>query len=335
VRVDDLTRTTDGPLVFDGLTGEGVPGLFSNSDAAFDGVCYTVGWDEFDGGMAGWENIAGGGYAVTESGLRAISEVPSGAVKGDALADYEYSLQMTVTSDRGKAGMYAAWVDDKNHVSVTIDYAARRMEVTVTVDGRVRSVQRLPLSTMRTLYADMRFTDSMEKGYTFTSPTWIDQLWLSRTATENDFHGTVPQEDDRRGGFIDNMFDRFNVEYCRDGKWHAFENIHGEVAPNPAYRRTTFDAVKADALRFINRDPHDQRAYIYTIQTAEMLRDSYNIRCVRRAGEILVFVDGRQMCTIPAKGLGKARVGVLSEGCLPLYNGILRYDTSRSNEASA
>lgn len=336
VRVDDLTRTGAVPLVFDGLKGEGVPGLFADGGAAFDGVCYTVGWDEFDGGVAGWETLAGGGYGVAENGLKAVSDAPSAAMKGDALSDYEYSLQTTVQSDGGKAGIYAAWVDEKNHVSALIDYAARQLVVTVTVDGRVRSTRSYPMYTMRTLYADMRFTDSMEKGYTFTSPTWIDQLWLSRVATENDFHGTVPQEGtDGRGEFIDNMWDRFDAEYLFQGKWRRFESVRGEVAPNPAYRRTTFDPVKAEALRFINRDPHDQRAYIYTIRAGEIVRDSYNIRGVRCADEILLFVDGRQICTVPAPGLGKARVGVLSEGCRPLYNGIQCYDTSRSHEAPA
>jgi GH43 family beta-xylosidase len=312
VRIDDLTRTSE-PLVVEGLEGDGVPGLFATSRTAFDGVTYTIGWDEFDGGITGWDQSAGN-FRVTDAGLEVTSEAPFSALKGNPLNDYEYSLQITSNNDRGSAGIYAAWVDSNNHIAVTIDHDTKRLKVTVVEDGH--TVQplslNLPLATLKTLYADMRFTDNMEKGYTFPTPTWIDALWLDRRTDAG-------------------VFDKLTAEYSRDGKWHPFTDARVGPAPNPTYNRMTFDPVKADALRFINRDPHDGEAHIYKIRTNEISKDSYNIRSVKRGNTIIVLVDGREMCRLYVSGLGKTRVGIVSAGCRPTYNGILRYDISQND----
>jgi hypothetical protein len=194
-------------------------------------------------------------------------------------------------------------------------------------DGRTVSQNHYPLAELKTLYADMRFTDSTEKGYTFPTPTWIDALWLSRLASNIDIYATLPARSNYNNSlFIDNMFDKLSVEYSVDGKWHAFTGVKTGVAPNPSYSRMTFDPVKADALRFINKDPRDQNPYIYRIRANEISKESYNLRTVKKDGEIIVLLDGREMCRVDASGLGETQVGIVSNGCRPVFNGILRYD---------
>jgi hypothetical protein len=328
VRIDDLTRTEE-PLVIAGLEGEGTPGLFTTGRASFDGVACTIGWDEFDGGIAGWESE--GGCKVTAQGLEVTTENRFEAIKGDALSDYEYSLQVTASPDKGTAGMYAVWIDKDNYVSVAVNYGFRRLEVRVVKDGRTVSQRDIPLAVVKTLYADMRFTDSMEKGYTFSTPTWIDALWLNRVAANNDFHATIPAASNyNRNDFVDNVFEKMNVEYSIGGKWYPFTGVKSEVAPNPTYNRMTFDPVKAEALRFINSDPQDQQVWIYKIRAGEISKESYNIRSVRRGDSVIVLVDGREMCRMEGAGSAPSRVGIFSQGCEPLYNGILRYDISQN-----
>jgi GH43 family beta-xylosidase len=336
VRIDDMTRTSR-PLVVEGLEGAGRPGLFAEGDARFDGITYTRGWDEFDGGIAGWGDSprgekAAGDHRISEAGLEVLSEAPFRAFKGDGLTDYEYSLQVSATAHKGTAGMYAAWVDEKNHVAVAVDHASGRLETKIVRDGRTVARNSFPLGMLRTLYADMRFTDSMDKGYTFTSPTRIESLWLDRVAVDNDFYRTAPKAGDYgKVLFHDNIFEKMNVEYLQGGKWRRFTGVKSEVAPNPTYNRMTFDPVEAEALRFINSDPGDGRSHIYKIRVGELSKESYNLRAVKRAGEIIVMVDGREMCRLEGAAEEEARVGIFSEGCTPLFNGITRYDISQND----
>jgi len=147
VHVDDIRATRKAPIRT-GLTGVGSTGLYCRGGAVFDGVTYTVGWDEVDAGITGWGDAANGAAATGtwRAGPRGL--VASGAegrartFKGDRLEEYEFMTQVTCAGrprrgasrlpPAGRMGVYAVYVDEANWLRAGIDARGG----TLTVEGR-------------------------------------------------------------------------------------------------------------------------------------------------------------------------------------------------------
>jgi hypothetical protein len=121
--------------------GAGRPGLVTrNGAAAFDGVVYSIGWDEFDGTVRGWAGAACGSpvtgvWGADERGL--LAEPVTGearAFKGDLMEDGEFSVQLRPeeTGSDGEFGAYPVYADEDNFVRAAIDGAMTR----ITVSGK-------------------------------------------------------------------------------------------------------------------------------------------------------------------------------------------------------
>lgn len=305
------------PLIKTTILDKGVPGLFSEKGkSSFDGLIYTIGWDEFDTHIGSWKDSrsgekAIGKYNVSGKGLEVLDNKFQ-AFKGDFLSQYEFSTQITNSSDNGTAGIYPVFIDKDNYVKAVFDYNRQKLIVTRVVKGKIVLQNDYALDKWQTHYADIKYTDFIEKGYSFATPTWIEAIRLSRQAFYNE------------NVFIDNMFDKVSAEYLKDGEWHSFTNAENGVAEHPAYNQMSFDKVKAEGLRFINKDATDQNSYLYKIRVKEQFKDSYNLRCVKLKDTLLIFVDGKEVCRVKASAT-PAQVGLFSENCLPIYNGIMRY----------
>ena len=79
------------------------------------------------------------------------------------------------------------------------------------------------------------------------------------------------------------MFSKFDIEYLNGGEWHPIENKDRGIAEHPAYNYCTFTPVKAEGIRFINKEAEDLERHIYKIGVHELWKESYNFRAVRRA----------------------------------------------------
>lgn len=292
-------------------------GIFSESDKAlFAGLIYTLGWDEFDTNVTGWGNAQNGQIMVGEwisscKGL-SVEAYPFAAYKNDFLKSYEFTLQVTNPDDKGTAGVYPIYIDEANYMKVGFNYDKQQLEVTGKAAGKSLKAETFSLKTMQVYYADMKYTDSMEKVFSFHSPSWIDGIWLNRISADN------------RNQFFDNMFENLIVDYRSEGKWIPAIGEEG-IASHKMYNSLTFDKVRTDELRFINKRATDQNPYIYKIQVSELWKQSYNLRSVVLPNELILIVDGKVKARIPHK-FGAAQVGVFAEGCLPSFNGILRYE---------
>ena len=268
----------------------GVPGVFDEAkDALFEGVTYTIGFDE-------------GNLQLSDK-----TEV----LKGDFLNDYEFSFQLSGLSGSETAGSYPLYVDEKNYVKAQFNGATRRLEVTMVKNGKQTS-RNFPLECLQTVYPDVKYTDFIEKCYRFAAPVWLDALYLNR------------HEADNKSEFQEDMFSKFNVEYLCNEEWHPMDTRGVEVAAHPAYNRLTFAPVKAEGIRFINKDAQDLRRHIYKIGVHELWKESYNFRAVRRGEKLYLFVDGRELGALDVQ-YPASRIGFCSENASPAYNGILYY----------
>lgn len=297
------------------MTEKGRPGMFAEEGrTAFDGLTYTVGFDDYDDETPGWDPSETA-FRSTPEGLAVCSSGTAEALKGDASEAYEYAFQVSGLSEEGAAGGYVAYVDSTDYVRAVFNGNTRSLEVIRTRKGKtVREC--FPLDRLQTMYPDIKYTDFIEKGYRFPASVWLDAIELCRH----------PEEDKDR--FEAQMAGKFRIEYAREGRWRPLAGLQTAEAAHPAYERVAFTPVQTDALRFINRDPEDLQRHIYKIRVHTCWKDSYHLRAVKKEGRLFLFVDGREIGCWEV-GDAPSRVGLYSEHGSPVYNGLLFYHLGR------
>ncbi len=153
VKLDHLRLTAGKPIITK-LTGAGVPGLYcQNSLAEFDGISYTVGWEEYGEYITGWGSAGdgtppGGEWRQhREHGLeqKRHSE-PGRAFKGDLLNQYEFTVNaQTEELEEGKErlyGVFPVFIDPNNYLKAMIDTRARQL----VVSGKRNGVEMAPVT---------------------------------------------------------------------------------------------------------------------------------------------------------------------------------------------
>lgn len=290
----------------------GRPGLFAEAgEAAFDGLTYTIGFDDFDDTMPGWEAARGSFRPAAAHGLQAVADTVE-AFKGVRLDRYEFDFQLDGLTGRGEAGCYPLYVDKDNYVQAVFHAATRSLEVREVKRGRLQARRRYPLDRLQTLYPDVKYTDFLEKGYVPEAPVWIDALYLSR------------HEAGRPSAFAANMFDRFRVEYQQGGVWRPLDTAGAGRSSHPAYNRLSFPPVRAEKLRLINKEAADLARHTYQIRLHLLWKERYYFRAVREKDTLRLFVDAKEIATFPVD-YPASRIGLWAEGCRPAFNGILYY----------
>lgn len=311
------------------LNQPAVPGLFGADTAtAFDGLTYTIGFDDGNDRMNNWDIASG---ALTPTARGAIASGNLKATKGMPSTRYEFTTQVSGLGNDAVAGIYPCYVDDKNYIAATLDSPRKCLTLTTVKKGKTVDTKEIPLDRMATHYSDMKFTDSYEKGYLFDEPVTFDAIWLKRydvcnhnIFVDNRFDKETPTISGREV-FIDNMFSLLDPAYLKaDGSWGEIPTSNTSVASHPAYSEARFEPITARQLRFINRNPGDGGHHIYDIQVHELWKDSYNLRAVREGDSLHLLVDGREVATVPATKAPSV-VGLLSTEGTPEFHGTLYY----------
>ncbi|VGO20599.1 glycoside hydrolase family protein [Pontiella sulfatireligans] len=147
VWLDEMLLTPGKPLITE-LHGAGVPGLFCSGAAAeFDGVVYTVGWDEHAEYITDWGSAADGTQPSGEwrhdkdDGLEQCRHsVPGLAFKGDLLDQYEFTVNLeTEKLEEGKErlyGVFPVFANRDNYLKAVIDTRGRQLLVSGKLNGR-------------------------------------------------------------------------------------------------------------------------------------------------------------------------------------------------------
>lgn len=311
------------------LTGPAVPGIYaSDPGTAFDGLIYTIGFDDGNDRMNNWQ-IAQGSMTPTQRGATTSGNLK--AFKGKPATAYEFTTQISSLGNDAVAGIYPLYINDKNYISATLDSPRRCLTVKTVKNGKAIDTRDIPLDRMATHYADMKFTDSYEKGYLFDEPVTFDAIWLKRydvsnrnIFVDNRFDKETPTVSGREV-FVDNMFSLLDPAYLKaDGSWGEIPTADTGVASHPAYSETRFTPITAKQLRFINRNPDDGGHHIYDIRVHELWKDSYNLRAVREGDTLHLLVDGRETATLPALK-APSTIGLLTTAGTPEYHGTLYY----------
>ena len=182
------------------ISEPGVPGLYSDNAATyFDGIIYTIGWDEFDNNITGWgdgiNNAKQGNWSVNGNGIYTSSS--SGKIfKGDLMDEYEFSTQVyTYGSTNGNIGVYAAAIDNENYLKAYFNFISKQFVVIGEKDGQALSRQTVAVASKN--YYNLRTVKLADKFIFFIDGKEVLTYNLSLPASQV-------------GLFNDNIGARFN-----------------------------------------------------------------------------------------------------------------------------
>lgn len=269
----------------------GRAGVFAEDNRSlFAGSVYTIGFDDVDMTLNRGEQ----------------------KILGEPLDAYEFSFQLYGLSGERSAGCYPLYVDAENYVKAVFNGETGMLDVVSVKNGRQLWTKSFPLAGNKIVYPDVKYTDFIEKTYKFANPVWLDSIYLSRHDADNELL------------FAQNMFDHFDVSYLAEGEWYPIDDLETGVCSHPAYNYAKLPKLKVDGLRFINKNATDLQRHIYKIGIHECLKESYNLRVVRRADQMYLFVDGRELGSVKVDS-PKSRIGFYAIDYAPEYKGILYY----------
>jgi len=148
IRIDDIPSPTLSSLAVN-FDGAALPELFTDgAQAAFDGIIYTIGWDEYDSGVIGWGNSINGTTAVGSwsGGANGITMANGTGYtfKGDLMPEYEFAAQVFKEGGTdGSMGLAAVSVDNGNYLNAVIDLATDELVVSGFKGGLALTEQRV------------------------------------------------------------------------------------------------------------------------------------------------------------------------------------------------
>jgi GH43 family beta-xylosidase len=299
------------------FSAEGIAGLYSEGCmASFDGVIYTPGWDEYDGGIEGWESQSkvtkswvSGSHGISPSDANGTSSV----FKGDLLDQYEFGAQVYNGSSvkaSGYCGVFPVYADDANYIRAEIDFSGKKLEISGKKGNEEIPSQTIPLRKLKCLYPDPKYGDGFAKVYTLKKNTEISSLEIVKSIYE-------------RETFRINQFDSLKVFYWKEGTWRQlqFRNSSPEIEN---INRIEFSPVTTNAIRLVS-SASDNSVHVYKVYATEEVTSDYNIRSIKLKDRVLIYLDGQPVAEV--KGQWPAsRVGIISSNTQFSFNGITLFE---------
>ncbi len=314
-----LKAWRDNVLVHESANANIQPQTILDAAAGYDivYVSYNDGWDEYGRLFSGWQ-----GLQPTSEGL----PLTKGDVfKGSAATDYEFTVSLdNRTPDRGRYGVYAAYVDTQNYVRTTIDAQRQMLVVEQCVKGKT-TVQEMPLAYTSVHYPDLKYTDSFEKQYRFDTPTYVSSVFYPHLDADNDTYARdLGLKASAERSYNADMAGRMTLEYLDaddNNRWKTidYQPVSGDEG-SAAWQQVVFPAVKTTALRLINRDPTQHHRLVYKLKTTRQFEACQQLRIERRADNVAIYVGNEKKAEVVLPRASKkaetspARIGLYSDG---------------------
>ena len=91
-----------------------------------------------------------------------------------------------------------------------------------------------------------------------------------------------------------------------------------------AVNKIEFDKITADAIRLVSATA-DFSVHVYKLYATEDQTSDYNLRAVKLANKVILFLDGKQVAEI--KGIWPAsQVGLFGKDVGVSFNGIMLFE---------
>ncbi|MDR2147137.1 MAG: family 43 glycosylhydrolase [Tannerella sp.] len=275
VLIDNIPAPQQSVIETD-FTAKGLPGIYSdNQNAEFEGITYTIGWDEYGENIAGWETSA------TENGLR---------TKGDLLDSYELSMQVSALSDNSLSSIYPVYIDRENYLQTDFDFEKRQFSVSGKIKGKNIYNQRFELSDWQEYYVNNVYSDFMERHFVFDDSITLDAVLLPQTSLLQS----------------DSIF----VFYRKNGELQPLIPQEKTERKNPAATEIRFPPVKTNELVFTKQNDRD--ISLQKIKVHELVKPTYNLHVAKDSEIVRIFVAGKPVCEIQAS-FGASQVGLRTD----------------------
>ena len=294
VKIDNLPAPVNS-LIRTNFSGKGLPGIYSGrSDTAFDGITYTIGWDDDNANN----------YTRSSELL----------LKGDLLDNYEMSVQINAGLQKGIAGAYPVYIDQNNYLKTAFDFSNQQWTVSGKNKGKAIETRSFSLAGLKPQYANMVFSDFMERHFVFETPTTLDAILFQKKAIY------------RSDTLIENIHEKFQIYYIKEGRWVELNNFQPVDWDHPGMSKIKFPPIETTELIFVNKIAENENFVMrdFSLQKIwihEIFKQSYNLRVEKMNEKILFFIDGELLYQIPNE-FASSRIGLFSEGLKADFKGI-------------
>ena len=264
------------PIIETDFVSQGLPGICSDSqDTEFDGITYTIGWDEYGDNIAGWEE------SPDEKGLR---------VKGDLLDDYEVSMQISAPKDNSQSSVYPVYINKENYLRTDFDFEKRQFSVLGKINGKTVYNQIFELSDWQEYYVNNVYSDFMERHFVFDDSVTLDAILLPQTSVL--------------------QCDSLRLFYRKNGELHTLTPLEKVEGKNPTSVEIRFSPIKTNELIFTRQNDRD--ISLQKIKIHELLKPTYNLRIAKDSEIVRIFVDGKSVCEVK-ESFAPSQVGLLTD----------------------
>jgi len=322
ILIDDNPAPGDN-IVHTSFSGAGIPGLFTdNCIAAFDGVIYTPGWDEFDGSIRGWSHSQKGDkmtgeWIVSENGIsQPEKKGVFSAFKGDLSKEYEFGIQVypgfnrSERPDQGIYGTYPVYIDKENYLQAGLDFRNGNLILSGVRKNKPLINSIIPLKRKLCKYPDPKYGDGHMKVYPLKQNSEVSAIEIVKSIYN-------------RTEFSINTFDSLKIFYKNNGSWYPLD-FRIVSRDNKAVNRIEFNTITADAFKLVS-SANDSAVRVYRIYVTEEKTTDYNLRTVKLNDRVVVFLDGRQVAEVKGSW-PESQVGLFCKDMSVTYNGITFFE---------
>ncbi|MBA4165987.1 MAG: family 43 glycosylhydrolase [Chitinophagaceae bacterium] len=310
IRLDDIPAPGNAMISLSDAS-KGLPGLYNaGGSAAFDGVSFTIGWDEYGKEIGGWSRSERSGHpAPSDEGIVSPEKGSWATWKGDTLQHYEFSVQVKTQDTAGYAGVFPLYTNTDNYIQSGFNYASHQFIVSGKSQGKALSQTEISLDRPSSYFADMVHSDFMEKYFLMDGTVLVHGLRLNKMA--------LPGTD----SLIENIHDKVNIFYRQGRKWFPLTKYIIDTTGHPGFDILRFDPVWIDEWKFTNKDADDHQFYIYKLWIEEQFRQSYHLRIVRNDGAVKFFVNNKLVKEVK-DNYPASHVGLCTTETRASFNGI-------------
>lgn len=317
VELDYFNLTLD-ELIDTPFSGLGTFGLTASSDnITFDAMQYTIGYDEYDDNIAGWENLKGQ-WIVDSKGLNQLNTTGEAQTfKGDSLWNYEFSTYVKTETlpTNGKIGFYPIYINENNNVKVAVNYSTKTLDLEGKKDGVDIQKQSVPLTKRILKYYTVSQYPTTQYKYDLRNESLIsgiEILW---------FEGEYP--------YLSQTFDlpkTVTFYAYQNGSWVKIDaQLEGELRFSE-FNKFTFAPIKASAIMMVVTNNTGKASRAFSAYFTEESSAGYFLRGRRESDGLHIFLDDDYKLRI-SDDWGKARVGLFTEDVKATFNGMLSYQS--------
>lgn len=317
--LDHYTLNDDQP-VFEhvALASAGQVGLISNkAKVRMDNVTVTTGFSEYGTYMDGWDES----WQVSAKGLQSPSAGESLTVKGDRTTEHEFSVNVNTGAlpNAGKAGVVLEYIDDRNYVTASTNYATKEFELRKVVNGQ-EEVMATASTARDAIYGHSNIEENGQREYVYdlraeAEISMAKILWTHGPFVYSNKTFELP----------DSSSADFKFDAWKDA-WNAVPFTYQDKGTGAYHIAPFSDSVKTDRLR-LSVPSDTNRPFSFALREEISAQNFYKV--VRSKGKIYVWVNNELIFDAEDPFANSpAQVGLYTDGIQAAFNAFTGFDVS-------